>query len=220
MSQITCQVLIDGVRATQLNDIEKITWSDSLLISALNQALSMLSLVRPDATAKVYEFVCEKGTRQNLPEDGLRLLKVVRNLKADGAMGRAVRLVNISDLDSITPDWHSQAATDTAKEYMFDERSPKWFYVYPPVNAGVKLDVEYSAQPENIMTLDQMLPVDTVYMQPLQEFLLYKLLSGEGGQGQGMQHYNTGMTLLGGKTSIDRFVAPVTETNRATGVGG
>lgn len=220
MSQITCQVLIDGVRATQLNDIEKITWSDSLLISALNQALSMLSLVRPDATAKVYEFVCEKGTRQDLPADGLRLLKVVRNLKEDGSMGRAVRLVNISDLDSIAPDWHSQPTTDTAKEYMFDERSPKWFYVYPPVNAGVKLDIEYSAQPEQIVSLDSMLPVDTVYMQPLQEFLLYKLLSGEGGQGQGMQHYNTGMSLLGAKPAVDRFAAPITETNRSTGVGG
>lgn len=218
MSQITCQVLIDGVQSTQLNDAEKITWSETLLISALNQALAILTLVRPDATAKVTTLSCKAGTRQNLPEDGLRLLKVVRNLKEDESIGRAIRLVNISDLDSIAPNWHTELPKTVAKEYMFDERSPKWFYVYPPVTLGTKIEIEYSAAPEVITDLEQPLPVDMVYMQPLQEFILYKLLSGEGGQGQGMQHYNTGMSLLGAKPSVDRFAAPITETNRATGV--
>lgn len=218
MSQITCQVLIDGVQSTQLNDAEKITWSETLLISALNQALAILTLVRPDATAKVTTLSCKAGTRQNLPEDGLRLLKVVRNLKEDESIGRAIRLVNISDLDSIAPNWHTELPKAVAKEYMFDERSPKWFYVYPPVILGTKIEIEYSAAPEVITDLEQPLPVDMVYMQPLQEFILYKLLSGEGGQGQGMQHYNTGMSLLGAKPSVDRFAAPITETNRATGV--
>lgn len=216
---ITCQALIDGVQATQLNDSEKIAWSENLLMSALNQALAILALVRPDATAKVYELTCETGTRQHLPPDGLRLLKVVRNLTADGAIGRAVRLVNISDLDSISPNWHSEAPKEVAKEYMFDERAPKWFYVYPPAKAGNKLEIEYSQQPLEITDLSQPLPVDMVYMQPLQEFILYKLLSGEGGNGTGMQHYNTGMSLLGAKLQVDRFANPNTETVRAGGVG-
>lgn len=216
---ITCQALIDGVQATQLNDSEKIAWSENLLMSALNQALAILALVRPDATAKVAQLTCTVGTRQNLPADGLRLLKVVRNLSTDGAIGRAVRLVNISDLDSISPNWHAEAPKDSAKEYMFDERAPKWFYVYPPAKAGNKLEIEYSQQPIEITDLSQPLPVDMVYMQPLQEFILYKLLSGEGGNGIGMQHYNTGMSLLGAKLQVDRFANPNTETNRAGGAG-
>ncbi|VCW98718.1 hypothetical protein BANRA_04029 [Acinetobacter baumannii] len=60
--------LIDGVQATQLNDSEKIAWSETLM-SALNQAL-ILALVRPDATAKVAQLTCAAGTRQNLPPDG------------------------------------------------------------------------------------------------------------------------------------------------------
>lgn len=214
MANITCQVLIDGVQATQLNDSEKITWSEELLTSALNQALAILALVRPDATAKVFQFSCVAGTRQNLPEDGLRLLKVVRNLSADGTIGRAVRLVNISDLDSISPNWHAKPQGDFAKEYMFDERAPKWFYVYPPVKKDIKIEIEYSAKPAEIVDLSQPLPVDIVYMQPLQEFILYKLLSGEGGNGTGMQHYNTGMSLLGAKPQVDRYNSPNNETNR------
>ena len=214
MANITCQVLIDGVQATQLNDAEKITWSEELLMSALNQALAILTLVRPDATSKVFEMSCTQGTRQNIPDDGLRLLKVVRNIGENGEIGRAVRLVNISNLDSVAPDWHARPAKENAKEYMFDERSPKWFYVYPPVVEGTKLEIEYSAQPTEITDLSQELPVDIVYMQPLQEFILYKLLSGDGGNGQGMQHYNTGMSLIGAKPQADHFSSPNMETNR------
>ena len=61
------QDLLNGVRMTQLNDPEAITWSDSALIIALNQALLMLALVRPDATSKIAEIDLSKGSRQFIP---------------------------------------------------------------------------------------------------------------------------------------------------------
>lgn len=215
MANITCQMLINGVQATQLNDSEKVTWTETLMMSALNQALIMLALVRPDATAKIFTLNCVAGTRQKLPEDGLKLLNVVRNIKADGGIGRAIRLVNISDLDAINPDWHSEVPKDLAKEYMFDERTPKHFYVYPPVTATTKIEIEYSAQPPEIKDLSQEFPVDMTYMQVVQEFILYKLLSGEGGQGQGDKHLQTGLALLGAKPNIDNYLSPNKETVRA-----
>ena len=124
MAVLTCGDLIDGVQQTQLNDVDKVTWGETELIAALNQALAMLIGVRPDASAKVAELACVSGTRQTLPDDGLRLLKVVRNIKTGGLAGRAVRLMNMNDLDSIAPDWHSEPEKDSIKEYMFDERSP------------------------------------------------------------------------------------------------
>lgn len=219
MASITVKSLIEGVQKTQLNDVEKVTWTDDVLLLALNQALSMLILVRPDVTATFDEFVCIAGTRQTIPKEATRLLKVVRNIKANGVLGRAVRLVNQHDLDSADPNWHSGTPKDTAKEYMFDDRSPRWFYVYPPVLAGVKLEIEYALFPKYAETLADTLSVDAIYQQPLQEFMLYKLLSGEGGQGQGMQHYNNALSLLGAKPSVDRFTAPITQSSPATGVG-
>lgn len=219
MANITCKELIDGVQQTQLNDVEKITYTEALLLSALNQALVLLVLVRPDASAAFHTLACAEGTRQVLPADGLRLLKVVRNIKPDGKPGRIVNLVNQHDLDAADPDWHSGTPKQIIKEYMFDERSPTSFYIYPPAIEGTKLDIEYSKHPGQMTSLQQELPVSDIYRQPLQEFILYKLLSGEGGQGQGMQHYNNGMALLGGKVTGDRYVAPVTQLNPATGVG-
>lgn len=217
---ITAQNILTGVQKTQLNDVDGVTWTNEILLSALNQAILLLILVRPDVTALVAEYTCVAGTRQTLPIDATRLLKVVRNIKVDGAYGRAIRLVNQHDLDSIDPDWHGATPTAIIKEYMFDDRAPKWFFTYPPAIAGTKLEIEYARQPETITDLSQVLPVDAVYYQPLQEFILYKLLSGEGGQsqGQGMQHYNTAMQLLGAKNALDKFSAPVTKMNPATGV--
>lgn len=218
MAFLTCGALIDGVQQTQLNDVDKVTWSEEVLLSTLNQALAMLILVRPDASAKVSELACVQGTRQTLPSDGLRLLKVVRNIKPEGLAGRAVRLMNINDLDSIAPDWHSDPEKDTIKEYMFDERNPKQFYIYPPARIGVLLDIEYAFMPDPITSREQMLPVDITYQQPLHEFMLYKLLSGEGGQGQGAQHLNTGLSLIGAKPATEKYLKPITENNSATGI--
>lgn len=218
MAVLTCGALIDGVQQTQLNDVEQVTWGETELISALNQALAMLIGVRPDASAKVSEFSCVKGTRQTLPEDGLRLLKVVRNIKLDGLAGRAVRLMNMNDLDSIAPDWHSEPEKDNIKEYMFDERNPKTFYLYPPAKDGTLLDIEYSFMPDPITSMAQTLPVDITYQQPLQEFMLYKLLSGEGGQGQGAQHLNTALSLIGAKPATEKYLKPINEASSGTGV--
>lgn len=218
MTVLTCGSLINGVQTTQLNDVDKVTWDENLLISALNQALAMLVMARPDASAKVVEFECASGTRQKLPEDGLRLLKVVRNIKPDGLAGRAVRLVNMNDLDSIAPDWHSEPLRDAVSEYMFDDRSPKNFFVYPPAKAGVIIDIEYSMVPDEVTSMAQVLPVDLIYQQPLQEFMLYKLLSGESGQGQGVQHLSTALALLGAKPELDQFFKPVSPRHKATGV--
>jgi hypothetical protein len=223
MAFLTCGDVIDGVQATQLNDVEKVTWDDEILLSALNQALAILIGVRPDASAMAAEFSCVSGTRQKLPENGLRLLKVVRNIKyryesEENFAGRAVRLVNMNDLDSIAPDWHSEPEKDTIKEYMFDERNPKTFYVYPPAIYGTLLDIEYSFMPEPITHREELLPVDITYQQTLHEFMLYKLLSGEGGQGQGAQHLNTGLSLIGAKPATEKYLKPINESNDGTGV--
>lgn len=210
---ISVNALIQGVQETQLNDVEKVTWTEAILLSALNQAIALLVLVRPDATAKFAQFSCVAGSRQNLPSDAIRLLKVVRNTN-----GRAVRLVNQHDLDAINPDWHSMAQAAIIREYMFDDRTPKWFYVYPPAQNGVTLEIEYSAAPNEITDINTVINIDLVFQQPLQEFMLYKLLSGDGGQGQGMQNYNTGMQLLGAKPSVDKYSTPINPAKPATGV--
>ena len=209
------QDLINGVRMTQLNDPDATTWSDTLMIIALNQALKTLVLVRPDATAKIATITLKEGSRQFIPLDGVRLLNVVRNINSDNSIGVAVRLVQREDMDSMSPDWHVAKGT-VVREYMFDSRSPKHFYIYPSVPAGKKLEIEYSsyAADVNIENVIEPLPVDAVFAQPLQELMLYKLLSGDSSNGNtGASHLQTAMDLLGVKDKADERVSSARRTS-------
>ena len=199
------QDLLTGVRMTQLNDPEATTWPDSTLIVALNEALRMLALVRPDVSSKVATIIALEGSRQFIPDDGIRLLRVVRNINADDTIGQAVRLVQQEDMDSMSPSWHTTQGY-LVKEYMFDSRTPKYFYIYPSVTPGQKLEIEYSAKADIVtdLTLNEALPVPEIFSQPIQEIMLYKLLSGDSTNGNsGAQHLQTAMELLGIKDSGD-----------------
>ena len=199
------QDLLNGLRNTQLNDPEATTWPDASLIAALNEALRTLVLVRPDANPKISTVMIIDGTRQYIPTDGLRLLRVVRNIGADDSIGGAVRLVQQEDMDSMSPNWHTTQGY-VVKEYMYDIRTPKYFYIYPAVTPGQKLEIEYSATvtPITDITVNDELPVAQVFSQPIQELILYKLLSGDSVNGNsGAQHLQTAMELLGVKDSGD-----------------
>lgn len=209
------QDLINGVRMTQLNDPDATTWPDATLIIALNQSLQMLSLVRPDATAKIATLSVTAGSRQFIPLDGVRLLRVVRNISSSGAIGRAVRLVQQEDMDSMSPDWHSASGT-IVKEYMFDSRSPKHFYIYPSVAVSSKIEIEYSgyADTVTIENVDSALPVSPIFAQPVQELMLYKLLSGDASNGaSGNEHLRVAMELLGVKDVQDERVSSARRTS-------
>lgn len=209
------QDLLNGVRMTQLNDPDATTWSDSTLIIALNQALRMLSLVRPDATSKIAILPVIAGSRQFIPDDGVRLLRVVRNIDSVGAIGRAVRLVQQEDMDSMSPDWHSASGT-IVKEYMFDARSPKHFYIYPSVAIASKIEVEYSSYADDVTetNVGSTLPVSPIFAQPVQELMLYKLLSGDSTNGNsGNDHLRVAMELLGLKDAQDERVSSARRTS-------
>lgn len=193
--------LFNDARLTQLGDAEGITWSISSMIVAYNQAKNMLMGLRPNAYTKVKEVALQQGSRQYLPEDGLRLFSVVRNIQQNGSIGRAIRQVSIADLDAMNPDWHTITGP-AIHEYMFDERSPKHFYVYPapPADNMLKVEIEYSAMPPDIKeeNLAEILPFDSIYDQPLIELMLYKLLSGDNAQGRNnTEHMTAAMGLLG-----------------------
>ena len=171
--------------------------------------------MRPDATAKIATITLKEGSRQFIPLDGVRLLNVVRNINSDNTIGIAVRLVQREDMDSMSPDWHAANGT-VVREYMFDARSPKHFYIYPCVAPGKKLEIEYSSYAETItaMNVNDPLPVDAVFAQPLQELMLYKLLSGDSSNGNtGAAHLQTAMDLLGVKDKADERVSSARRTS-------
>lgn len=172
MATITAQQVIDRA-STILQDTTNTRWPEPELLGWLNDGQREVVLAKPDASAQVGPVQLEAGTQQAIPAKGLHLLDVIRNVAADGAPGKAVRLTERRQLDDQIPDWHMQAQKPAVQHFIFDERDPKHFWVYPPSDGSGKLDVMYSAAPADVDATDA-LSIDDVYANALLDYILYR----------------------------------------------
>lgn len=158
-----------------LMDEDHIRWTVPELLQWINDGASEIIVRRPGARAisKVIPLVA--GTRQAIPERGVQLLDLVRNMGMDGATpGRAIRRTDRQLLDDQQPDWHSIRRATAIKHYTFDDRSPKEFYVYPPVVAGAQVEALYSELPPVVEQAADMVDLGPEYMTPLLSYVAYR----------------------------------------------
>lgn len=178
MATITAQTIIDRAQVI-LQDSTAVRWPEAELLNWLNDGQREIVALRTDAFSKIANVTCVAGTKQVIPtSDGLRLLDVLRNMGAGGSTpGTAIRKVPRQILDGQTPEWHAATPSTTIKHYVFDERAPKTFYVYPPASAGTQLEVLYSASPTDVATIGSVITLDDIYMTPLIDYILYRAYS-------------------------------------------
>ena len=168
--------VISRVRAI-LNDEDATgyRWSNTELISWINDSQNVVAVFRPDACPGDAVVTLAAGTKQAIPTNGFRLLDVIRNIASDGTTpGRSIRIVNRDLLDSYEPDWHSATKQSTVKHFMYDERNPLVYHVYPPVNSGVKLELLYAKYPAALTSTSDDLGVADSYMEFIVNYTLFK----------------------------------------------
>jgi len=203
--------IIDRARVV-LNDADGVRWLDAEFFKWINDAQRVIALVRPDSVVSNTSITLVLGTKQTLPADSLRLLDVVRNLTSTGAGGRAVRHVDRDVLDTQNPDWHGDTPAATIKNFVYDNRDPKTFYVYPPSQAGAKLEVIYSKNPTDVSALGSSLAVADIYADPLLNYVLYRAYSKDAEFAQNAQlsgaYLGAFNSMLGIKTSKDAAYSP------------
>ena len=203
--------LAASIRRT-LNDADKVTFSDADVVAAINEALSALCIYRPDAAAKTAVVMLTAGTRQQLPTDGSRFIRMIRNRGTDGVMiGRAIHQCDFPTLDDIAPGWHQLSANYVA-EYAFDPHSPREYWTYPAVpQGGLYAEITYSQRFATVALSDS-LPVDDVYSQPLKEWALYVLWGGDTDSSpnysQAVGRRDTFFSLLQVRTQADTAIQP------------
>ena len=211
--------VIAKVRQT-LQDTSGIRWSDTNeLIVWLNDAQKEIALLKPDATAVCTTVTLTTGTKQTVPGDANRLLRVVRNMSAasGGNGGRAVRLVARDVLDTQTPTWHDPAATGEAthtnvvKNYVYDEQNPKNYYVFPGVSGNAYIEIVYSQNPATIAA-GANIGVDDMFANAVMNYILYMAYMKEsemaGNAQRASSHYNLFVTAMTGKAQIDTITTP------------
>lgn len=210
-----CSDVISQV-SLALNDPNDTLFSAQQKITSLNDALRALVSVRPDASSVTATRLLSAGTKQSLPSDGVRLIRAVRNKGEDGlSTGRAIRMTDISTMDAIFPEWHTQASQITVRECMMDPRSPTEFWVYPPAPTSpvIGIEISYVKKLTEITAGTDTFPVDDYYAPAVQEWMLYRLWASDDEASPNYQasqaHLRAFMDLLGVKSSGDAAVAGV-----------
>lgn len=173
---IKVQVLVDDVRNTLMDEGATKRWSDNDLTLFYNSAVLQLALVRPDSTAKTAAVLLAANTKQSLPSDGLRLIDITRNMGADGLTpGATIIKAERAQLDAYNRNWHTDTAAAAVKNFTYDERNPKQFYVTPKNDGTGYVEIVYSAAPARVATADIAttdIAVDDVYYGALKDWML------------------------------------------------
>lgn len=163
-----------------LNDAAGTRYTDAELALWVTDGCLYIATVRPDSTATEATITLAAGTKQSvagLTPAGSRLLDVLRTTSG----GQVVRYVERSQHDLISATWHNAAQSATIRNWHFDARDPRTFWVYPPAIVGTQLDILYSARPTAITagTLSTTLSIDDVYMDCLTNYVLFRLYAKE-----------------------------------------
>lgn len=216
--------VISRVRSI-LNDADATgyRWSDAELIDATNDAQRLIALYRPDSCPANTVATLVAGSKQTIPSGGFRLMDVIRNIASDGTTpGRSIRIAERDTLDAYDPYWHTNTKKSEVKNFVYDERNPTVYYVNPPVNAGVKVEILYSKYPTALAGSNDDLTVTDAYLEAIVNYVLFRAYSKEADFGANAQLAQGYLALfsavVGAKTQKDVAFSPA--VNRKGGDPG
>jgi hypothetical protein len=210
-----------------LQDTTNIRWPTAELLGWLNDGQREIVLRKPDAYTKSEAIVLTASeTKQSIPAAGIQLIDVVRNMGTGGATpGRAITRTERYILDSQRPDWNTETGTSEVKHYMFDERNPKYFYVYPPQGpAPGYVEAVYSSAPAELATAAATLTLDDVYSSALLDYVLYRAYSKDSdiapnAPQRAVGHYEAFLKSLGAQEQAEsRYDPNMPKPSEAPGV--
>lgn len=225
MGTVTAQTIIDKA-SVQLIDLANVRWTRSELLAWLNDGMRQIVLIQPSASSTTVSKKLDAGTRQSLPTGGWLLLQMYRNMGTTGTTpGRAIRIVSRELLDNFNPNWHTATAAAEVRNYIYDTQDQTAFYVYPPNTGTQYVELNYSAQPTNLTSESEVIPIFDIYQSALVDYILYRACSKDAEYAPGLQlaqgYLSTFVAAVGGKAQTEVSNDPVQALNpRNTSVPG
>ena len=217
MGTVTAQTIINKA-AIQLTDIANIRWTRAELLSWLNDGMRQIVLMQPSASSTTVSKLLTAGTRQTLPSDGWLLLQIYRNMGTTGTTpGRAIRIISRELLDGFNPNWHSELPRTEVKNYIYDVQDQTAFYIYPPNTGTQYIELNYSAQPTNLTTESQVIPIFDIFQSALVDYILFRACSKDAEYAPGLQlaqgYLATFNASVQGKSQSETVNEPVNSLN-------
>ncbi|MGE8688624.1 MAG: DUF6682 family protein [Achromobacter sp.] len=157
-----------------LQDADADYWEESELPMWLSDGRLETYRMRPDLFEVSEDFVCVEGARQQLPNGARVLFDVPRNVSA--TRQRAITVADAGALGRVRPNWRSQAKAQEIRHFLYDERSPGQFEVYPPARDGVVIELSYAKRPAAVSQSDGEVELEQEgeYAAALVDYVLYR----------------------------------------------
>ncbi len=178
---IPVQDIIDRVTDLLLDkdrDDDEARWLDTELLRWLNDSRMAIVTRRPQAYSRVSTVELVTGTYQTIPEDGIQLLDVIRNMGMTGLVpGRSIRRTDRQNIDDTDMYWHRATNKIEISQFTFDDRVPRSYYVTPPALAGTQVQIAYTAVPEAVTALTDNLNFGMEYMDAAVNYVCYRAKS-------------------------------------------
>lgn len=161
-----------------LQDEEHVRWTQAELISWINEAVIATINLRPAAGVRDAVLSLQRGARQVLESSVAQLVDVSHSMAPDGVTPtRAVSRTDRSALDLLAPTWMAKTPGSEVRQFMYDDRNPNVFYVYPPVVDGAKVRAALAAIPDPVETADEIMPLRIEYADAIVNYVCYRAMA-------------------------------------------
>lgn len=185
---------------------ERIRWG--------NEAMGAILTRRPAAFTTSTVIALVGGTFQTIPSGSAMFIDLVRNMAPDGTTpGGTIRRSDRQQLDDADPDWHFGTAKARIQQYVFDDRMPTAFYVYPPAIAGTKAELWHAPLPTKVAEDDEdgSFGIGAEYLEAVVNYVCYRCKakdSEEGSPTDAIGFYQAFETALGIKAASQSANSP------------
>lgn len=216
MAVTVAEIVNNAKRILQEVTADGTRWTNDELAGWLNEFYQAAVGLKPDVSTVNEEVTLAAGTKQSIPDTGLRLLDVIRN--TTGKM-TGISVTTRKSLDTIRRAWHSDPASTRIEHYVFDDLDPTTFYVYPPAaDTGAVVEILYSTVPAPHDLSDfavyslEAFKLNDAHAPAATDYILYRAFAKDAETPQNLNrsrmHYQNYAQQLTGKRQADQAYSP------------
>ena len=200
-----------------LNDEDMIRYQLAERIDWMNEAVIAIANRQPQSQTVTGFLQLDEGCKQILPQEAVKLLEVRNNLNGDGSEGIAITQTTLTEMDAAAPGWRTGTKKPSVRQFMFDDRDPKRFWVWPPAVSGSLIDITYLRLPQAITESEPNLPIPDEYSEAVLNFVAYRCLMKDSEYANGAVatgYYQAFLAALGMKEESEMKASPNNGANR------
>lgn len=130
--------------------------------------------------------------------------------------GAGIALTEMETLRAYRPQWAQETESNTVRNWMFDEETPKVAYVHPPAGTATYVELVLETDPTECATTGDNIPLADFYASPLIDYIMARAMETDIEGGADFQragyYWQAYREKLGLKTEREIATSPNTST--------